>query len=78
MTFPWPRGIQAFCDSAIWEQMATRLVGLGLDEEQLSAIRLKLLEGEREVTLAAIRGGEGFRTIWENTGQPRQPEEPAA
>lgn len=75
LSFPWPRGIRAFIDSGIWDQMAARLDSLGADTEHIQAIQQQLLDGERAVTVAAITGGEGFRTIWE---RPREPEEPAA
>ena len=66
MSFPWPRGVRAFAEEAgIWERIETRLLTLGADEEQVQQVKHELLEGERAVTMAAITGGAGFRTIWE-------------
>ncbi len=70
MSFPWPRAIRAFEESGIWEKIEARLIDLGANEEDLQRVRQQLLEGERAVTVAAIRGGEGFRTIWERTAEP--------
>jgi hypothetical protein len=68
MSFPWPRAVSAFEDSGIWEKIEARLIDLGADPDHVNNIRRQLLNGERAVTIAAIRGGEGFRTIWERQG----------
>jgi hypothetical protein len=68
MSFPWPRAISAFEQSGIWEKIEARLVSLGADQERIDRIRQQLQDGERAVTVAAITGGEGFRTIWERQG----------
>ncbi len=68
MSFPWPRAIRAFEDSGIWQKIEARLVSLGVDPEHIGRIQQELLEGERAVTVSAITGGEGFRTIWEREG----------
>ena len=68
MSFPWPRAVSAFEDSGIWDKIESRLVGLGAEQEHIDRIRQQLLDGERAVTIAAITGGEGFRTIWEREG----------
>ena len=65
MSFPWPRAVSAFEESGIWEKIEARLIGLGADQDHINIIRQQLLDGERAVTIAAITGGEGFRTIWE-------------
>ena len=68
MSFPWPRAVGAFEESGIWEKIESRLVGLGAEQERIDRIRQQLIDGERAVTIAAITGGEGFRTIWERQG----------
>ena len=68
MSFPWPRAAGAFEESGIWEKIEARLVSLGAEQERIDRIRQQLLDGERAVTVAAITGGEGFRTIWERQG----------
>lgn len=64
-SFPWPRAISAFETSGVWERIAERLDGLGAPQEEVLAVRRQLLESEAAATAAAIRGGDGFRTIWE-------------
>ncbi len=68
MSFPWPRAIRAFEESGIWQKIEARLISLGADPDHVQDIQRQLLDGERAVTLAAITGGEGFRTIWERQG----------
>ena len=68
MSFPWPRAVGAFEESGIWEKIEARLISLGAEQERVDRIRQQLLDGERAVTIAAITGGEGFRTIWERQG----------
>ena len=65
LSFPWPRAIGAFDEAGIWDRIAERLRQLGVEEDVLERTRRSLHDGEAAVTLAAIRGGEGFRTIWE-------------
>ena len=72
LSFPWPRAIRAFDESGIWEKIATRLISLGADPEHVESIQQQLLDGERAVAIAAITGGEGFRTIWERSNGPAE------
>ena len=65
MSFPWPRAIAAFEEAGVWQRIHDRLLQLGLAAEQIEQTRRELRAGESAVTIAAIRGGEGFRTIWE-------------
>ena len=65
LSFPWPRAVAAFDEAGVWDRIAERLRGLGVEEDALERTHRGLHEGEAAVTLAAIRGGEGFRTIWE-------------
>lgn len=65
LTFAWPRGIRAFADCGLWEQIEGRLVRLGADAEQVQHVQADMLARERAVILAAITGGDGFRTLWE-------------
>ena len=64
-TFHWPRGVGEFVRSSIWERIDARMISLGADEERIRRVSQELLEHEHAVTIAAITGGEGFRTIWE-------------
>lgn len=63
MSFPWPRAIAAFEEAGLWERIGSRLSGLGMSEDRVEEARRELRAGETAVTMAAIRGGEGFRTI---------------
>jgi hypothetical protein len=66
MTFHWPRRARALAESGIWDYIARRLVALGYADTagQCDAAYSDLLEEERQVEIAAIRGGEGFQTQW--------------
>ena len=70
MSFPWPRAISAFDESGIWQKIEARLLSLGADPDHVKRIQQQLHDGERAVTIAAITGGEGFRTIWERSQGP--------
>ena len=72
MSFPWPRAIAAFDESGIWEKIEVRLISLGADPDHVTRIQQQLHDGERAVTIAAITGGEGFRTIWERSQGPAE------
>ena len=72
LSFPWPRAVRAFDESGIWEKITERLISLGADPDHIQSIQQQLLDGERAVTIAAITGGEGFRTIWERSNGPAE------
>jgi hypothetical protein len=67
MTFHWPRHCRAMNDAGVWEHVARRLVSLGWSDTaaQCDAAFAEIVEEERLVEIAAIRGGEGFQTVWE-------------
>ena len=62
----WPRHARALAESGIWEYMARRVVALGWSGSagQIEEAWRQLLRAELAVEVAAIRGGEGFKTIW--------------
>jgi len=65
--FTWPKQSKALRDSGIWGLIEARLVGVGgfdLGRECEVAFD-ELVAAERAEILAAIRGGEGFETLWE-------------
>ena len=64
-SFPWPRAISAFEASGLWGAIAARLDSLGAPDAEIAAVRRQLLQSEAAATAAAIRGGDGFRTLWE-------------
>ena len=65
LSCPWPRAISAFEQAGIWERIESRLLSLDVEQSQIDDVRRRLREGEHAVMVAAITGGEGFRTIWE-------------
>ncbi|MEX2247552.1 MAG: hypothetical protein WEC75_12805 [Dehalococcoidia bacterium] len=67
LTFHWPRHARALVDAGIWDHMARRLCASGFSDTagQCDAALRELMDEERLVEMTAIRGGEGFQTIWE-------------
>jgi hypothetical protein len=66
LTFQWPRHARALVESGLWNHLAHRLVALGWPETaaQCDAALRDLLQEERKTEAEAIKGGEGFKTIW--------------
>jgi len=71
LTFHWPRHARALAESGVWDHLARRLVGMGWSDTaaQCDEAYRELLNEERLVEIAAIRGGEGFHTKWSRDGQ---------
>ena len=70
LTFQWPRHARSLVESGLWEHLARRVVATGwpgLSGDCDAAID-ELLQAERQAEVAAIRGGEGFKTLWERGG----------
>ncbi|HTE84558.1 MAG TPA: hypothetical protein VK821_07480 [Dehalococcoidia bacterium] len=67
MSFQWPRQVASLKTSGVWERLAHRLVDGGSDEmaRRCDEVFEELLHLERQETIAAIRGGEGYETVWE-------------
>lgn len=67
MSFEWPKHIATLRDSGLWEQVEERLASLGGDAArvQARAVLNELLAAERREEIAAIRGGDGYQTLWE-------------
>ncbi len=69
--FHWPRPILVMRELGVWGLIEERLASVGGDAAVEEA-RRAFTDGqrlERADVLAAIRGGEGYETIWER--QPR-------
>lgn len=69
--FQWPHPIALLRDLGVWRHIEERLSAVG-GEPALAAARRAFTDGERlerADVLAAIRGGEGYETLWER--QPR-------
>jgi hypothetical protein len=66
LTFQWPRHAAAMAESGVWEHLVRRLVLLGWDDTaaQCEQAFSELVDAERDVEVAAVRGDEGFQTLW--------------
>ena len=69
--FSWPRQIEVMRDVGVWQRIEDRLVSAGGPELHAAceAVLNEVMAKERAEVLAAIRGGEGFETIWQR--EPR-------
>ncbi|HEV8573131.1 MAG TPA: hypothetical protein VGR43_00340 [Dehalococcoidia bacterium] len=67
MSFMWPRHMETFHNSGIWQRIESRLVSLGGEEmtQRCGEVFNDLMREEKMEVLAAIRGGEGYQSIWE-------------
>jgi hypothetical protein len=66
VTFHWPRHARALGESGVWDHLCRRLVSLGgpASAAQCDEAYQQLVEEERLIEIAAVRGGEGFQTLW--------------
>lgn len=66
VAFHWPRHARALGESGVWDQIVRRLVACGAEDAatQCEEAYQQLIEEERKAELNAIRGGEGFQTVW--------------
>jgi hypothetical protein len=68
MSFQWPRQVASLKSSGVWDRIVERLNNGG-DDEAMQArcdeVFGELVQLERQEILAAIRGGEGYETVWE-------------
>ena len=70
MSFTWPRHIDTFRSSGLAERIESRLVSLG-GESMAPKVRdaiASLAEDEKAEILSAIRGGDGYQTLWQRPG----------
>ena len=70
MSFMWPRQMETFRASGLWEKIEGRMVSLG-GEQMLEPCKAAFEELEREEkaeVVAAIRGGETYQSLWERSG----------
>lgn len=70
MSFMWPRQMETFRASGLWEKIEGRMVSLG-GEEMLGVCKAVFEELEKEEkaeVVAAIRGGETYQSLWERSG----------
>ena len=65
--FQWPRPIAVMREIGVWRFIEDRVVGIGGEPSRRDA-DAAFRDGqrlERADVIAAIRGGEGYETIWE-------------
>lgn len=69
MSFGWPRHMETFRNSGVWGKIEARLVSLGGEDmsKRCDEVFEELAKQEKTEVLAAIRGGEGYQSLWERT-----------
>ena len=67
MSFAWPRRVTVIAESGLWDVVRQRLEAIGgaAASEEAMRVHRELLDEERREVVAAVRGGEGMRTIWQ-------------
>ena len=66
MSFLWPRSVGAMADAGVLDRIRDRLVRIDAEVGgELDRAFGELLGEEHATLVAAIRGGEGFQTLWE-------------
>jgi hypothetical protein len=67
MSFMWPRHMETFRNSGLWSRIEQRLVTLGGDNltQRCNEVFDELIGEEKLEVLAAIRGSEGYQSLWE-------------
>ncbi len=70
MSFIWPRHIETFRNSGLAERIVARLVSIGGEEMRAVAESAfdELMRHEQAEVVTAIRGGDGYQTLWERAG----------
>ena len=70
MSFMWPRHLETFRDSGLCERIVDRLVTLGGQgmSDRCAQVFEELVREEKAEVLSAIRGGEGYQSLWERAG----------
>jgi len=70
MSFMWPRHIDTLQNSGVWDKIARRMVSLGGDDmtSRCDEVFQQLAMEEKTEVLQAIRGGEGYQSLWERAG----------
>ncbi len=70
LSFQWPRQMETLRASGVWERIVQRLDSTGWPgaADQAEEVWTELQGEERRLLAAAIRGGEGFQSLWERRG----------
>jgi hypothetical protein len=69
----WPRFAASLESTGLWRQIAERIIETGHAESVRTAagVMAELAAMERAHQVAAIRGGDRFRTLWSASPAPR-------
>ncbi len=70
MSFMWPRQMETFRASGLWDKIEGRMVSLG-GEQMLGVCKGvfdELAREEKAEVIAAIRGAETYQSLWERSG----------
>ena len=67
MSFAWPRRVGVIAESGLWERLRQRLEAIGGEAagEDAERVHRELLAEERREVVAAVRGDDTMRTIWQ-------------
>jgi hypothetical protein len=67
MSFQWPRQAGSLKAAGVWDRILHRLNQNGSDDvaQRCEEVFKEMLSLERQEMMAAIRGGEGYETVWE-------------
>lgn len=67
MSFAWPRRVSVIGESGLWDVVRQRMESIGGEAagEAAALVHRELLDEERREVVAAVRGGESMRTIWQ-------------
>ena len=70
MSFIWPRQMDTFRASGLWQKIEARMVSLGGEEmaQRCETVFEELAREEKAEVMAAIRGGETYQSLWERSG----------
>lgn len=67
MSFRWPRHVAMLAETGVWARIVKRMVDAGHAGAQsmCDEVWRELVGSERREVISAIRGGEGYQTLWE-------------
>jgi len=70
MSFMWPRHIDTLRSSGLWDKITARMISLGGEDmaARCEEVFQRLAMEEKAEVLSAIRGGEGYQSLWERPG----------
>jgi hypothetical protein len=70
VSFEWPKHVALLSTVGVWERLENRLAGAGGEgvRDEVRNVYRGLVKAERQEEVAAIRGGDGYQTLWERKG----------